>query len=44
MSVQITPADQEIQLLNIQFEKIEVEVTDIIKYNGPGIMTISGIG
>ena len=44
ISIQITQTIQQIELLDSQLEKIEAEMTDIMKYNDSVIMTIPGIG
>lgn len=44
ISIQITQTIQQIELLDSQLEKIEVEMTDIMKFNDSVIMTIPGIG
>ena len=44
ISIQITQTIQQIELLDSQLEKIEAEMTDIIKFNDSVIMTIPGIG
>ncbi|MCG4788112.1 IS110 family transposase, partial [Roseburia faecis] len=42
ISIQITQTIQQIELLDSQLEKIEVEMTDIMKFNDSVIMTIPG--
>jgi len=44
ISIQITQTIQQIELLDDQLEKIEAEMTEIIKFNVSVIMTIPGIG
>lgn len=44
ISIQITQTIQQIELLDSQLEKIEAEMTEIMKYNDSVIMTIPGIG
>lgn len=44
ISIQITQTIGQIELLDSQLNKIEAEMTDIMKYNDSVIMTISGIG
>ena len=44
ISIQITQTIQQIELLDSQLEKIEAEMTDIMKFNDSVIMTIPGIG
>ena len=44
ISIQITQTIQQIELLDSQLEKIEAEMTDIMKFNHSVIMTIPGIG
>ena len=44
ISIQITQTIQQIELLDNQLDKIEAEMTDIMKFNGSVIMTIPGIG
>lgn len=44
LSIQITHTIAQIELLNDQLDKIETEMTEIMKYNDSVIMTIPGIG
>lgn len=44
LSIQITHTIAQIELLNSQLNKIEEEMTDIMKFNESVIMTITGIG
>lgn len=44
LSIQITHSIAQIELLNSQLNKIEEEMTDIMKFNDSVIMTIPGIG
>ena len=44
LSIQITHTIAQIELLNNQLDKIETEMTEIMKYNDSVIMTIPGIG
>lgn len=44
MSIQITQTIRQIELLDSQLDKIEAEMTDIMKFNDSVIMTIPGIG
>ena len=44
ISIQITQTIQQIELLDSQLEKIEAEMTDIMRFNDSVIMTIPGIG
>ena len=44
ISIQITQTIQQIELLDSQLEKIESEMTDIMKFNDSVITTIPGIG
>lgn len=44
ISIQITQTIQQIELLDSQLEKIEAEMTDIMKFNDSVIMTIPSIG
>ena len=44
ISIQITQTIQQIELLDSQLDKIEAEMTDIMKFNDSVIMTIPGIG
>ena len=44
LSIQITYTIAQIELLDSQLNKIEEEMTDIMKFNGSFIMTIPGIG
>ena len=44
LSIQVTHSIQQIELLDSQLERIEVEMTDIMKFNDSVIMTIPGIG
>ena len=44
LSIQITHAIAQIELLNDQLDKVETEMTEIMKYNDSVIMTIPGIG
>ena len=44
ISIQITQTIQQIKLLDSQLNKIEAEMTEIMKYTDSVIMTISGIG
>ena len=44
ISIQITQTIQQIELLDSQLDKIETEMTDIMKFYDSVIMTISGIG
>jgi transposase len=44
ISIQITQTIQQIELLDSQLDKIEAEMTDIMKFNDSVIMAIPGIG
>ena len=44
LSIQITQSIEQIELLNIQLERIESEITDIVQSLDSVIMTIPGIG
>lgn len=44
LSIQITHTIAQIELLNDQLDKVETEMTEIMKYNDSIIMTIPGIG
>ena len=44
ISIQITQAIQQIELLDSQLEKIETEMTDIMKFNDSVIIPIPSIG
>lgn len=44
LSIQITHTIAQIELLNSQLERVEAEMTDIMKFNDSVIMTIPGIG
>ena len=44
LSIQITHSIAQIELLNDQLDKVETEMTEIMKYNDSLIMTIPGIG
>ena len=44
LSIQITHTIAQIELLNDQLDKVETEMTEIMKYNDSVIMTIPGIG
>ena len=44
ISIQTTQTIQQIELLDSQLDKIEAEMTDIMKFNDSVIMTIPGIG
>jgi len=44
VSIQITHAISQIELLDSQLKRIEAEMTDIMKFNDSVIMTIPGIG
>ena len=44
LSIQITHTIAQIELLDSQLERIETEMTDIMKFNDSVIMTIPGIG
>ena len=44
ISIQITQTIQQIELLDSQLDKIEAEMTDIMKFNDSVIITIPGIG
>lgn len=44
LSIQITHTIAQIELLDSQLERIEAEMTDIMKFNDSVIMTIPGIG
>lgn len=44
LSIQITHSIAQIELLDSQLNKIEEEMTDIMKFNDSVIMTIPGIG
>ena len=44
ISIQITQTIQQIELLDSQLEKIEAEMTDIMRFNDSVIMTIPSIG
>ena len=44
LSIQITHTIGQIELLDSQLERVEAEMTDIMKFNDSVIMTIPGIG
>lgn len=44
LSIQITHAIAQIELLDSQLDRVEFEMTDIMKFNDSVIMTIPGIG
>lgn len=44
LSIQITHSIEQIELLDSQLERVEAEMTDIMKFNNSVIMTIPGIG
>lgn len=44
LSIQITHSIAQIELLDSQLERVEAEMTDIMKFNDSVIMTIPGIG
>ena len=44
VSIQITQTISQIELLDSQIEKVEAEITEIMKFNDSVIMTIPGIG
>ena len=44
LSIQVTHTIQQIELLDSQLERIEAEMTEIMKFNDSVIMTIPGIG
>ena len=44
LSIQITHTIAQIELLNDQLDKVETEMTEIMKYNDSVIITILGIG
>lgn len=44
LSIQITHTIAQIELLDSQLERVEAEMTDIMKFNSSVIMTIPGIG
>lgn len=44
LSIQVTHTIAQIELLDSQLQKIEAEMTDIMKFNDSVIMTIPGIG
>lgn len=44
LSIQITHTISQIELLDSQLEKVEAEMTEIMKFNDSVIMTIPGIG
>ena len=44
VSIQITQTISQIELLDSQIEKVEAEMTEIMKFNDSPIMTIPGIG
>ena len=44
LSIQITHTIAQIELLNDQLDKVETEMTEIMKFNDSVIMTIPGIG
>ena len=44
ISIQITQTIEQIELLDSQINKVEAEMTEIMKYNQSAIMTIPGIG
>ena len=44
LSIQVTHSIQQIELLDSQLERVEAEMTDIMKFNDSVIMTIPGIG
>lgn len=44
LSIQVTHTIGQIELLDSQLEKVEFEMTEIMKFHNPVIMTIPGIG
>ena len=44
LSIQVTHSIRQIELLDSQLERVEAEMTDIMKFNDSVIMTIPGIG
>ena len=44
LSIQVTHTIQQIELLDSQLERVEAEMTEIMKFNDSVIMTIPGIG
>ena len=44
LSIQITHSIAQIELLDSQLDRVESEMTDIMKFNDSVIMTIPGIG
>lgn len=44
LSIQVTQTVAQIELLDSQIEKVEAEMTEIMKFHDPVIMTIPGIG
>ena len=44
LSIQVVHAREQIELLDSQSQNVEAEMTDIMKYLDPVIMTIPGIG
>ena len=44
LSIQVTHTISQIELLDSQLEKVEAEMTEIMKFNDSVIMTIPGIG
>lgn len=44
LSIQVTHTIAQIRLLNSQLNSVEAEMTEIMKFNDPAIMTILGIG
>ena len=44
LSIQVTHTIQQIELLDSQLERVEAEMTEIMKFNDSVIMTILGIG
>ena len=44
ISIQITQTIQQLKLLDSQLNKIEAEMTEVVKYTDSVIMTIPGIG
>ncbi len=44
LSIQVTHTIQQIELLDSQLERVETEMTEIMKFNDSVIMTIPGIG
>lgn len=44
LSIQITYSISKIELLDSQLDRVDAEITEIMKFNDSGIMTIPGVG